>query len=928
MSTYDTNPRSSKRRKLSKSPSPREPIPTRALRRRKGEVPVKFLPSEPPATSELRSKAIADVHDASSGRHQRSVQEKVRDTSREVHYSENEQIPPDLTDGEESAEGRSGIKNPGLLNEPSAPTPTHSGRKRGRPRKTEQVPESTPTHDSAHLAIQTLGRKRGRPRKVDQVPESSAAPASSPIPTRVSDRKQGRPRKVDEAPESTPAPEPAPLATQASGRSRGRPRKADEAPESTPAPEPSPEPTPLATQASGRSRGRPRKVDEVPESTPTPESTPIATRASGRSRGRPRKVDQVPESTAAPESSLIPTRVSNRKQGRPRKSTQVPESTPSPEPAPLAIQASGRSRGRPRKLDEASESTPAPESAPIATRESGRNRGRPRKVVIIADPPRDHSENDFAFNTIPAGDIPAHHGARAANSSKAQISNELKASEHIKVHTPLKENQKRTKAAKEALSPSQAEDGTSTSHSSSDEDDQNPLEKNVSVLKVFIEEDTTDSLMMLKSQILEGLTGRRLLPLVGLEQEYQKVHQIVEQTVLAGEGNSALVIGSRGTAKTTLVESVIADLASDHRDVFHVVRLNGFIHTDDKVALREIWRQLGREMKVEDDSMGVKGNYADTLTSLLALLAHPAGNIDANVNQTAKSIIFILDEFDLFASHPRQTLLYNLFDVAQSRNAPIIVLGLTTKVNVVASLEKRVKSRFGQRYIHLSLSRTLSSFKAVCKSALIPPTNISTRLNPINPSFQGLLKAWTGYVEALFEHDPILNHFLQTLYSQSKSVPAFLAAAILPVSHLSSKTLSAGSLVISTTLLPPDSKLHLLRCLSDSELALLIAAARLDIVLDSDTCTFGMVYDEYVQLASKVKIASSAAGQAAVGGGARVWGREVAKEAWERLVDLELVVPVSGVRGGGVWRVDVALEEIAPSVPELGTVMAKWCREI
>lgn len=31
------------------------------------------------------------------------------------------------------------------------------------------------------------------------------------------------------------------------------------------------------------------------------------------------------------------------------------------------------------------------------------------------------------------------------------------------------------------------------------------------------------------------------------------------------------------------------------------MRLNGFIHTDDKLALKEIWRQLGREMEVEED---------------------------------------------------------------------------------------------------------------------------------------------------------------------------------------------------------------------------------------------------------------------------------------------------------------------------------------
>lgn len=52
-----------------------------------------------------------------------------------------------------------------------------------------------------------------------------------------------------------------------------------------------------------------------------------------------------------------------------------------------------------------------------------------------------------------------------------------------------------------------------------------------------------------------------------------------------------------------LVESVISDL-SDQRENFHVVRLNGFIHTDDKLALKEIWRQLGREMELDDDTAG------------------------------------------------------------------------------------------------------------------------------------------------------------------------------------------------------------------------------------------------------------------------------------------------------------------------------------
>lgn len=56
----------------------------------------------------------------------------------------------------------------------------------------------------------------------------------------------------------------------------------------------------------------------------------------------------------------------------------------------------------------------------------------------------------------------------------------------------------------------------------------------------------------MKRIILEKLTGKRKLRLVGHDEEYRKVHQIIKQTVVAGEGNSLLVIGARGTGKTTV----------------------------------------------------------------------------------------------------------------------------------------------------------------------------------------------------------------------------------------------------------------------------------------------------------------------------------------------------------------------------------------
>lgn len=295
-----------------------------------------------------------------------------------------------------------------------------------------------------------------------------------------------------------------------------------------------------------------------------------------------------------------------------------------------------------------------------------------------------------------------------------------------------------------------------------------------------------------------------------------------------------------------------------------MVRLNGFIHTDDKLALREIWRQLGREMSIEDETSG-RSNYADTLTSLLALLSHDPATDDPNAGDdegaegvTAKAVVFVLDEFDLFASHPRQTLLYNLFDIAQSRNAPTAVLGLTTKISVVEMLEKRVKSRFGQRFLHLSLpGRNFSTFTEMCKTALLPAKPaISAKLSKTGTKeMEALANAWTSYLDHVFTLPPFLTH-LRSIHSTSASLSTFLTSCIIPITLLSPSC--ANVFAHYHPLTPPDSKLHLLPSLSELALSLLIAAARLDVVLDTDLCNFEMAYEEYVALAGRLKQQTSA----------------------------------------------------------------------
>ncbi|KAI4738370.1 hypothetical protein E4T50_11180 [Aureobasidium sp. EXF-12298] len=432
--------------------------------------------------------------------------------------------------------------------------------------------------------------------------------------------------------------------------------------------------------------------------------------------------------------------------------------------------------------------------------------------------------------------------------------------------------------------------------------DVKPIETNASANLSI----SAGDLEVIQAAVLDQLQERTYTPFVGLSSEHDKIASVVNQTIVAGESNSMLIIGARGTGKTAIINSILADQHSQNPDLFHVVKLNGFIHTDDKIALRDIWHQLGKVMDLEDEF--ATQNAADTLTTLLALLSHPE-ELGRPSDQITKSVIFILEEFDLFTTHPRQTLLYNLFDIAQSRKAPIAVLGTTTRFDVVEQLEKRVKSRFSHRYVHLSAPRDLSAYREVCQNALTPF------------SADGITedgkKVWRELLNDVFSLEAFNTH-LRNLYYLSKSVRAFHTKQLLH--HLT----DANTL---TALQPPDSKLAALASLSQLQLSLLIAAARLTIIHDTEVVSFALAHAEYVSLASKAKIAASASGTVVMGGGVgRVWGKEVARNAWEGLERRKLVL-VEG-RGGG-YRVDVRLEEIGEAEGvEMGGLIGRWCREI
>ncbi|RDD39949.1 Origin recognition complex subunit 4 [Trichoplax sp. H2] len=351
--------------------------------------------------------------------------------------------------------------------------------------------------------------------------------------------------------------------------------------------------------------------------------------------------------------------------------------------------------------------------------------------------------------------------------------------------------------------------------------------------------------------------------LIGLQDEQEKLLQLLRLCTLFGESNSILIIEPPASGKTMLIRSAINKLrdTEDVADKYSQVNLNGLIQVDDKLALISIGEQLGVE-DVRDRSIK---SFGETFAYILESYK--------NGNPKKGSIIFILDVFDLFTRHRNQALLYNLFEVCQSAKVSVLVIGVTCRLDVLELLEKRVKSRFSHRQIYLLYAPSFDQYVAVFKSLL----KIEGKGHKPSQT-----KSWNNHIEKL-ANDGSVNDILRRLFDYSKDLRLLKNLLVTPVCliHESHPNIVPDDIIKSCKHIVKDYTVLLLQGVSVLELSLIIAMKHLSDKRRTTTFTFEMVYQEYMQfILYKSQLVEK-------------FPKPVIFKAYERLIDMALIKPTN-----------------------------------
>lgn len=374
-----------------------------------------------------------------------------------------------------------------------------------------------------------------------------------------------------------------------------------------------------------------------------------------------------------------------------------------------------------------------------------------------------------------------------------------------------------------------------------------------------------DDVILLKKLILKNImckTDRMLY-----KDEYDQLTDILSTFIELGVSDSVLLIGPPGCGKTTLVKDAVEDSARKFgSESFLLVKLNGFVHTNDNFALQEIIRSL----HVDDlpETCYVSGSFADNLTFVLQ--SFKSGNRDVS-----KPVVFVIDDFDRFCSHNNQTLLYNLFDVAQSAQAPVCVIGITPRIDITEMFEKRVESRFSQRQISLYPISDCKYYLKFIDNAL--------KLNDKSKEsvkIKYCVTKWNLSVNEFIKNKNVVKSIRRIIefnpnFKLLKNILAYLTR-FLNVNHVA---LDENDLNNTLNVFMADRMVCMIKDLSILELCLVVAMKHQNVIFDDEPMNFEMVYQRYKKFAGQT--------------GVNTVEYSVVYKAFERLKEMEIIVPVN-----------------------------------
>lgn len=376
------------------------------------------------------------------------------------------------------------------------------------------------------------------------------------------------------------------------------------------------------------------------------------------------------------------------------------------------------------------------------------------------------------------------------------------------------------------------------------------------------------------SRIRHHMSPAHLVPVFGLARELELVGRFCEQTEVNKESHATLLMGPHNTGKSLVLNTVLRDLEARTGNKPVVIVLDGYLHADEAAALVVIGdvlgmqaelaqqqqrqtqadqqQQLQQEQEQEDkqeeqeherqQESAARASAAEEISAITELTFHSTVlamlNCWKQVNP-GRAVFFVLDQMELFTKS-KQNLLYSLLNLMQEKEPPVAIIGMAGVLHIMDMLEKRVKSRFSDRYILFLPNASMEQALHILRHVLLLPDGFSTHPHA---------KEWNSRVVALLEDKEFLEFLAQRqdVKSDPKDLFNLLHVAMKDIDERH-PFLTVHDFRKAAAFMSPDMKLQALKGAPALEMGLLVAMK----LFEEDKIeeyNFEMVYDRFQKFA-------------------------------------------------------------------------------
>lgn len=168
--------------------------------------------------------------------------------------------------------------------------------------------------------------------------------------------------------------------------------------------------------------------------------------------------------------------------------------------------------------------------------------------------------------------------------------------------------------------------------------------------------------------------------------EYNKYKELISNIFLNKKSEIVLCYGNNNYVLKIFLNQILEQKHEEDNLLYTTISLNGYIHTTEDYALKKICQSLN----IKPKRAGFDNYQKD-------LEYYAQYNLKKN-----EIIVIYYDNFEYLMMKKKQILLYTLLEIINvSKN--ILLIGFTGNYNLIDLMEKRIRSRFSQKTMFITI---------------------------------------------------------------------------------------------------------------------------------------------------------------------------------------------------------------------------------